>query len=81
MCCIDHFTRYISLTAVETLSAESIINAFDQHFHRYGQTKICESDMGTNYVRAKKQMQNEDDELLSVQDWNKIQNEMKLRGI
>ena len=37
--------------------------------------------MGTNYVRAKKQMQNDDDELLTAHDWNKIQSEMKSHGM
>ena len=56
MCNVDHFRTYISLTAVESLSEESILNAFHAHFHCYASSKIIESDIGTNYVSAQKQM-------------------------
>ena len=31
---IDHFSRFITVTVVESLSKVSIMNAFHQHFHR-----------------------------------------------
>ena len=53
MVSICNFTRYISLTPVETLSKESILNAFENHFHRFGRSQSIETDMGTNFSAAK----------------------------
>ena len=51
--CIDHFSRYITVTVVEGLNKENIINSLKAHFHRYGKSTRIECDFGTNFVSAK----------------------------
>ena len=50
---ICNFSRFISLTPVESLSKESIINAFENHFHRFGRSLSIETDVGTSLSAAK----------------------------
>ena len=54
------------MTVVESLSKVSIINAFHQHFHRYGRSLIIECDFGTNYSAAKAQLEEEEKDIEGV---------------
>ena len=75
---IDHFSRYITLTVVESLSKESIINALKAHFNRYGKSKTIETDFGTNFVAAKSLLEQEN---IDVHDVKEIENELKSSGV
>ena len=40
---IDHFSRYVSVSVVEDLSMEAIIDTIMAHIFQYGNTKVIES--------------------------------------
>ena len=57
---ICNFSRFISLTPVESLSKESILLAFENHFRRFGRSVSIETDLGTNFSAAKSDLENEE---------------------
>jgi hypothetical protein len=57
---ICNFSRFISLTPVESLSKDSILLAFENHFRRFGRSESIETDLGTNFSAAKSDLQNEE---------------------
>ena len=63
MTSICHFSRYVSLTLVESLSKDSILKAMDNHSLRYGRAQLVESDMGTNYVAARQALEEDNDDI------------------
>jgi hypothetical protein len=76
--CICHFSRYISLTLVESLSKESILNAFKIHALRYGEYQQIEPDFGTNFSSARKTLQ--DGDFISEDDVKKITKTLKVKA-
>ena len=64
---------------VESLSKVSIMNAFHQHFHRYGRGLIIECDFGTNYSAAKAQL--EEEEIVENKDIEGVSQSLKSEGI
>ena len=81
---ICHFSRYITITVVEGLNKESIINSLRQHFHRYGSTSRIECDFGTNFVSAKSELESSGvdvHEKVESSDIKHITEEMKSAGV
>ena len=80
---ICHFSRFISISVVEDLSTEALLNTFMGHVFRYGNTKIIESDCGSNYQKAQRVFQenNDDEEDLANVKWPEIKSKLKSRGI
>ena len=76
---IDHFSRYISVTIVESLSKVSIMNAFNQHFHRYGRSVKIECDFGTNYSAAKDELAEEEN--IQFKDIEGVVQSLKSEGV
>ena len=76
---ICHYSRYISLMPVESLSKASILNTFKAHFLRFGQTQLIETDWGTNFVAARADMITED--TLDKEDVKEITENLKSEGI
>ena len=60
MVSVCNFSRFISLTPVESLSKESILNALENHFHRFGRSVSIETDLGTNFSAAKSDLESEE---------------------
>ena len=54
---VCHFSRYISLTVVESLSKESILNALNLHSLRFGVSKEIQTDFSTNFCAAKETLE------------------------
>ena len=79
MVTICNFSRYISLTAVEDLSKTAILNAFSNHFHRFGKSVTIDTDLGTNFVAAKSALEN--DESLEENDVAEITQSLKSSGV
>ena len=79
MVCICNFTRYISLTPVESLSKESILNAFESHFHRFGRSQSIETDMGSNFSSAKQDL--ETAEAIDPTTMKEVAQELKSTGV
>ena len=79
---ICHFSRYVSVSVVEDLSTEGIINAIMAHVVWFGRTKVIESDCGTNYKGAQRLLQANDneDDLANIK-WPEIKSRLKSRGI
>ena len=67
------------MTVVESLSKVSIMNAFHQHFHRYGRSLIIECDFGTNYSAAKAQLEGE--ETVQYKDIEGVFQSLKSEGV
>ena len=76
---ICHFSRYVSVSVVEDLSTEAIINSIMGHIYRFGRAKVIETDCGTDYKGAQRLLQAEE-ELASV-EWPLIRSKLKSRGI
>ena len=77
--CICHFSRYITLTVVESLSKTSILDSLKQHFLRYGQSQMIETDFGSNFSAAKGDL--EDEEKLDKKDVQEISESLKSEGV
>ena len=78
MTTIYHFNRFVSLSVVEDLSTEAIINAIMAHVFRYRKTKVIESDCGSNYKGAQKILQANDDQRdLADIKWSEIRSRLK----
>ena len=56
---VFHFSHYISLTVVESLSKESILNALKLHSLRFGVSREIQTDFGTNFGAAKETIEAE----------------------
>jgi hypothetical protein len=78
---ICHFSRYVSLLPVESLSKIHILDAFRRHFLRYGESKLIETDFGSNFTSAKSDMENPDEALINEDDVKDITESLKLQGI
>ena len=76
---ICHYSRYISLNVVESLSKESVLNSFGMHFLRYGQSTKIWTDFGTNFSAAKETLENA--ELIDNDDIKKISETLKSEGV
>ena len=76
---ICHFSRYVSVSVVEDLSTEAIINSIMGHIYRFGRAKVIETDCGNNYKGDQRLLQAEE-ELESI-EWPLIRSKLKSRGI
>ena len=76
---ICNFSHFISLTPVESLSKESILNAFENYFHRFGRSVSIETDLGTNFSAAKSDLENE--ETLEENAVKEITQSLKSSGV
>jgi hypothetical protein len=76
---VCNFSRFISITAVESLSKESILNAFENHFHRFGRSSYIETDLGTNFSAAKSDL--EDVQALEENTVKEITQSLKSSGV
>ena len=79
MTSICHFSRYLTITCVDSLSKESILNAFKLHFLRYGASKVIETDFGTNFSAAKDELETEK-YVVNEKDLKKITEDLKSQG-
>jgi hypothetical protein len=64
---------------VESLSKESILNAFKMHALRYGESQQIETDFGTNFSSARETLQEGD--VISEDDVKKITQTLKSEGV
>ena len=76
---ICNFSRFISLTPIESLSKTSILNAFESHFHRFCRSLSIETDLGTNFTAAKSDL--EAAESLEANDVAEITQNLKSSGV
>lgn len=76
---ICDYTRLISLTMVESLSMDHLLLAIKAHFARYGLSSRIESDLGTNFVAAAKQI-NEPADTLEDGDITLLTRELRSQG-
>ena len=76
---ICSFSRFISLTPVEDLSKTSILNAFENHFHRFGRSLSIETDLGSNFTAAKNDLEGADS--LNETDITDIYQNLKSSGV
>ena len=76
---ICSFSRYISLTPVEDLSKVSILNSFENHFHRFGKSASIETDLATNFTAARADL--EESESLNESDISDISQSLKSTGV
>ena len=76
---ICHYSRYITVTVVDSLSRESILNALKMHFLRFGQSTTMETDFGTNFSAAKSILESED--LIGNDDIKRISETLKSEGV
>ena len=76
---ICNFSRFISLTPVESLSKTSILNAFESHFHRFGRSLSIKTNLGTNFTAAKSDL--EAAESLDATDVVEITQNLKSSGV
>ena len=76
---ICHFSRYLTITCVDSLSKERILNAFNLHFLRYGASKVIETDFGTNISAAKDELETEEN-VVNEKDLKKITEDLKSQG-
>ena len=75
---VCHFSRYISVTVVESLSKESILNALKLHSLRFGVSKEIQTDFGTNFSAAKETLEAEQ---IMDEDIKRIYQALKSDGI
>ena len=76
---ICEYSRYITVTVVDSLSRESILNALKMHFLRFGQSTTMETDFGTNFSAAKSILESED--LIGKDDIKRISETLKSEGV
>ena len=76
---ICNFSRFISLTPVESLSKTSILNAFESHFHRFGCSLSIKTDLGSNFTAAKSDLEAADS--LDATDIVEISQNLKSSGV
>ena len=57
---ICHYTRYISLSLLETMNSEVLLQTIKIHSLRYGKTEIIHADFGSNYVGIKQDLETPD---------------------
>ena len=74
-----NFSRFISLTPVETLSKESILNSFESHFHRFGRSQSIETDLGSNFSAARTDL--EAGETIDPETYKQIAQGLKSNGV
>ena len=56
---IDDFSRYISVTPIENLSKQALMNSLNQHFWRFGVTTKITADFATNFSSVAKDLEAE----------------------
>ena len=71
---ICDFSRYITISPVEDLGKEAILNCLKTHFLRYGVSSRIECDFGTNFSAAKENLETDH---LSEDDVKYITKEFK----
>ena len=71
------FSRYITISPIEDLGKEVILNALKTHFVRYGVSSRIECDFGTNFSAAKENLKTDH---LSEEDVKYITEELKSQG-
>ena len=76
---ICSFSRFISFKPVEDLSKTSILNAFENHFHRFGKSLSIETDLGSNFTAAKADLEGADS--LNEADITDISQSLKSSGV
>ena len=76
---ICNFSRFISLTPIESLSKTSILNAFESHFLRFGRSLSIETDLGSNFTAAKSDLEAADS--LDATDIVEISQNLKSSGV
>ena len=75
---ICHFSRFISVIVVESLSKESILNALKLHSLMFGVSREIETDFGTNFSAARQTLE---EEQIVDEDVRKISQALKSDGI
>ena len=80
---ICDYTRQISLVVVEDLSKQSLMNAMQTHFNRFGLAKRIESDLGTNFQAVLKELGKTggDDDNFKDDDLKFLQRELQSSGV
>ena len=71
MTSICHLSRYVTVTCVDSLSKENILNAFKLHFLRYVESEVEQTDFGTNFSTAKYDLEAEEN-VVNEKDLNRI---------
>ena len=79
MTSICHFRRYVTVTCVDSLSKESILNAFKLHFLKYSASKVVQTDFGTNFSIAKDDLEAKEN-VVNEEDLKKITETLKSQG-
>ena len=72
---IDDFSRYITVTPVEDLSKQALLNSMNQHFWRYGVTTKITADFGSNFSSVAKELEKQD--ILTPEDLTSLSQELK----
>ena len=62
---ICHFSRYVSLLPVESLSKVHILDAFRRHFLKYGESHLIECDFGSNFCSARQDLENQNENVIN----------------
>ena len=57
---ICHYTRYISLSLLESMDSEVLLQTIRMHGLRYGKTDTIHADFGTNFCGAKYDLEEKD---------------------
>ena len=57
---ICHYTRYISLSLLESMDSEVLLKTIRMHGLRYGKTDTIHADFGTNFCGAKSDLEEKD---------------------
>ena len=74
---ICHYTRYISLSLLESMNSEVLLQTIKMHSLRYGKTEIIHADFGSNYVGIKQDLEMES---LDQEEVKRIQLELQSSG-
>ena len=72
---IDDFSRYISVTPIENLSKQALMNSLNQHFWRFGVTTKITADFATNFSSVAKDLEAEN--TLSNEDLKSLNQDLK----
>ena len=72
-----NYTRFVTLTLVESLSKESLLKAILKHRNRWGFTSEIFSDYGSNYTSAAKAMMEESEEVVDKDVMEQVKNSLK----
>ena len=73
---VDEFSRYCIIHPLESLSKQSLLDAFEAITFRYKVIRRCYTDCGTNFLS----MANEEDSVMSEEEMRRFGAEMRSRG-